>query len=282
MNIAQISLDDIIIFKNVRKEFDPNSEDINELAKSMQENGQKIEIRVYPSGNGKYILLAGHRRMAAARINGWSDIRAVIENPPENEIELITGQYNENEQRNNLSYLDKARVYERLKELGMSQHEIAAKFGKSDTEISLALAALRADPKLQKAIDDEEIKPSAVEPLLSQDLDTQAELADAAIKAKTVRKISSLVRAHKQKKAMSDVEVDEATEIPDDADPLELISLAELQEALEHAKSAAETPITHPDLIREARPTVEQLVKMAAVLKQYIDGTTWEDTADLV
>jgi hypothetical protein len=45
---------------------------------------------------------------------------------------------------------------------------------------------------------------------------------------------------------------------------------------------AEQTRIQHPELKRKVRPTVEELVKKAAVLKQYLDGATYDDTADLV
>jgi ParB/RepB/Spo0J family partition protein len=285
MEIKQIPLDNIIILKNVRSMEDhgTESDDITSLANSMMMNGQKVEIRVYPGGGkGMYILLAGQRRLLAARINGWETIRSIVEEPPVNEVELIIGQYNENEEREGMSYLDKAKTYARLKELGMSQHQIAEQFGKSDTEISLALATLRADPKLQKAIDDGQIKPSALEPLLSQPVEVQNELADAAIKAKTVRNVSKLVKAHQRKAAEYSTRKAQEVEIPEDADPLELLALDELKQAVEHAKAVEQARISHPELLRKARPTVEELLRTAASIKMFVDGNTWEDTIDLV
>ena len=295
MNIIEVPLAKLTSLGNVRSRVDTSDPQLLDLARSMQEDGQEVEIRIYPVRGGKYTISKGHRRYAAATINGWPTLRAVVIDPPADEAAHIISQYNENERRLGLTYLEKARTYARLKELGWKQKEIAVKFGISDSDVSLALATLRADPKLQKAVEEGRIKPSAIEPLLSQPLEVQAVLADAAINARTVREVSNLVKAHKRRGEIFESRRDEdmgdepfdlpefdESEQPDITDPLEELAIEEIEAALEHARQAAQTPILNPGLVRTARPKVEELLRTAASLKALLDGKPWDDTKDLL
>lgn len=206
----------------------------------MAENGQEIEIRIFPNGQkGKYFVKAGHRRIAAAKMLGWDSIRAVVETAPEDEAGLLLHQYIENALRENMSFLDTANVYGRLIELGWSQHEIAQKFGISDTEVSLTLSVLGMSPKLQEAVENGSIKPSALRPLASQPVDVQEELAEQVIRAKTVRKISALVSASKRKAETNSVvvEADVHQIVPSDIDPMELLVIEEAKDVLSKLRS---------------------------------------------
>jgi ParB/RepB/Spo0J family partition protein len=276
MEIISVRLDQLVSVGNIRHIQD--GPELDELVKSMAEGGQEVEIHVFPYENG-YAIKFGHRRVEAARRLGWETIRAVVDPVPPPD-ELILAQYTENQARENLRYLDKAGVYAALKDLGWSQRRIAQKFNVSDADVSLALAALRADPKLQQAINEGSLAPSAVEPLLSQPAEVQAALADAAIRAKTVRQVAALVKAYKNREDLAERETPVHTSA-DDVDPLEEMAVGGLREALEHLRLAEQARIQHPELVRQARPTVEQLLRTAQSLKKYLDGSGYDDLADL-
>lgn len=178
---------------NVRS-VDANDPAFAELVDSMATNGQMVEIRVY-QGQDCWVTVAGHRRVAAARALGWTHIRAVIEEQPAQDYVLIE-QYIENEHRQNMNLLEKARVYEHLRLLGMSQKDIATRLGKSPSEISVALSLLRAAPAVQDAVNSGKLSASAIEPLISLSQEDQECLLPAALEAKTVKKISALVKTH--------------------------------------------------------------------------------------
>jgi ParB family chromosome partitioning protein len=277
MNIQSLPISDIYSLGNIRQ----NTTGMDELVESMRTNGQEIEIRVYPDGHGRYILKAGHRRLQAATQLGWDTIRAVIEIAPENEVELLVSQFTENDVRSPMRYLEKANIYARMKELGHNQRAIARQFGLSDADVSLALSLLKASPKIQKAVNDGIITPSAAEPLLSQPVDVQEELADAAIQARTVRKVAALVHASKSKKESMTMELDNEQPVPEDADPMESVALEGLNEALANLRMVEQTKIKHPELVRQARPTVEELLRIAASLKVYLDHENWDILDDL-
>jgi ParB family transcriptional regulator, chromosome partitioning protein len=278
--IANIELDKLISIGNVRK-VDQDTQDIHELAETMGKDGQQVEIHAYPVGKGKYAIKFGHRRVAAARLLGWDTIRAIVDEPESSEDTLVH-QVRENDNRLGMSYIDKASVYQQFKdELGWSQAAIASRFGISQADVSLALAMLRADPKLQQAVEEGRIKPSAIEPLLSQPMEVQHELADRAIREKTVRKVSALVKANKQKAEIYKVTKDDESDIPEDIDPLEVMAMEEINEALRHLKLVEETAIKHPELKKKARPRVEELLRLAASLRNHLGLKQWDDLKDL-
>ncbi|MGI8534457.1 MAG: ParB/RepB/Spo0J family partition protein, partial [Candidatus Limnocylindrales bacterium] len=89
-----------------------DEETLNELAASIIEHGVLQPILVRPAEPGHYQLVAGERRWRAARIAGLDEIPALIEEIDDDtalEIAII-----ENLQREDLSPLDEAIMYERM------------------------------------------------------------------------------------------------------------------------------------------------------------------------
>lgn len=280
MTTLTIPLSRIISKGNIRELKDS---DVQDIVSSFREQGQEVPITVWETETGEYAIKFGHRRVRAASILGWSDIRAVVEDEPATAIDLFIGQFIENEDRKNLTYMEKARVYGMLKESGLTQVDIARMFGKSEVDVSCAIKTLKASPKLQKAVEDGLIKPSAIEPLLSQPMEVQEELADAALRAKTVRNITKLVKAHNRRAELtSEIATtygDDSTPlVPEDADPLEVITLEQLAaaaKALEDAvQSMAMFPVTHPELAWKANVSIASLLRQAESLKEFLETET--------
>jgi ParB family chromosome partitioning protein len=100
-----------------------------ELANSIREHGVLQPILVRPLGPNKYQLIAGERRWRASIGAGLSTIPALVENIDDDtalEISII-----ENLQREDLSVLDEATMYDRMiREHGYSVRKLAQKLGK--------------------------------------------------------------------------------------------------------------------------------------------------------
>ncbi len=62
--------------------------DMNSLEASIKEHGVREPISVYPK-NGKYIIISGHRRVAACRNLGATSIRAIIWNINDDEAKIM-------------------------------------------------------------------------------------------------------------------------------------------------------------------------------------------------
>ena len=110
-----------------RLAFDATS--LEELAASIREHGVLQPILVRPRGNNQYELIAGERRWRATKTAGLETIPALVEDIDDDtalEISII-----ENLQREDLSPLDEAAMYDRMvREHGYSVRKLAQKLGK--------------------------------------------------------------------------------------------------------------------------------------------------------
>jgi ParB/RepB/Spo0J family partition protein len=106
-----------------------DEETLSELSASIQEHGVLQPILVRPLGNNEYQLIAGERRWRASKTAGRTTIPALVEEIDDDtalEISII-----ENLQREDLSPLDEASMYDRMiREHGYSVRKLAQKLGK--------------------------------------------------------------------------------------------------------------------------------------------------------
>ena len=121
-----------------RKDFDDAK--IGELAASIREKGiiQPLVVRETDEG---YELIAGERRLRAAKIAGLSSVPAVIWGVPDAEaLELALI---ENIQRENLNPIEEAYAYHRLiEEFALTQEQMAQKVGRDRSTITNSLRLL--------------------------------------------------------------------------------------------------------------------------------------------
>jgi ParB family chromosome partitioning protein len=106
-----------------------DQETLDELTASIREHGVLQPILVRPLGGNRFQLVAGERRWRASKAAGLATIPALIEELDDDtalEISII-----ENLQREDLSPLDEAAMYERMiREHGYSVRRLAQKLGK--------------------------------------------------------------------------------------------------------------------------------------------------------
>ena len=124
-----------------------------ELAGSIAVHGvlQPIVVRVTPSGD--YELVAGERRLRAARQAGLTTIPAVVRDTPTDE--LLELALVENVQREDLNAIEEAQAYrELIDRAGLTHEEVAQRVGKSRVAISNALRLLDLAPETRAAIVD--------------------------------------------------------------------------------------------------------------------------------
>ena len=130
-----------------RQEF--NEEKINELTLSISKHGILSPILVRETGAGGYELIAGERRLRAAKKAGLENVPCLIDAAEDQtalELALI-----ENLQREDLNPIEEARGYDRLKkEFNLTQEGIAEVTGKARSSIANAIRLL----KLPKSIID--------------------------------------------------------------------------------------------------------------------------------
>ena len=134
-----------------RRRFD--EEETAELAASIALHGVLQPIVVRASADGGYELIAGERRLRAARIAGLSHIPALVrESTGGGPLELALV---ENVQRQDLNAIEQATAYrELIDRFGLSHEEVAHRVGKSRVAISNALRLLDLAAETRQAIAD--------------------------------------------------------------------------------------------------------------------------------
>lgn len=111
-----------------RLEMDPQA--LQELADSIRIEGLKNPISVFPKPDGRYEIIAGHRRYTACRMNGFVEVPAMIREADHNTIHIE--RFIENAQRSNLSPMEEALALTEFMEVsGLEPAEIAKRLGKS-------------------------------------------------------------------------------------------------------------------------------------------------------
>ena len=122
-----------------RRSFDETA--LRELADSIRAYGILQPLTVRDRG-GVYELVAGERRLRAARIAGLREVPCLIAEVGEEDAALLA--LIENLQRRDLDYMEEAAAIARLIRLyGLSQQQAAEKLGKSQPTIANKLRLLR-------------------------------------------------------------------------------------------------------------------------------------------
>lgn len=177
-----------------RLNIDPD--ELTSLAGSIEEHGVLQPIVVLPENTqGEFILIAGERRLRAARQAGLADIPAVVRDVDERqqlELALI-----ENLQRSDLNPLEAAEGYRQLiDDFELSHEEIAERIGKSRTAVTNTIRLLKLSAPVRSALQDGQISEGHARALLTL---SSAQAQSAALqtvlsRALNVRQTEALVR----------------------------------------------------------------------------------------
>lgn len=175
--VQEISVDEIQANRyQPRQDFDEAA--LGDLEESIRSYGvlQPILVRKLPQ-NG-YELIAGERRLRAARQANIQNIPAIVREFNDaqiSEIALI-----ENIQREDLNVLEEARAYERLmKEFQYTQETVAKNLGRSRSHIANTLRLLKLAPKVQEYVANGSLSMGQARPLLAlENQEQQCEAAD--------------------------------------------------------------------------------------------------------
>lgn len=137
-----------------RQQFDEES--LQELVASIKQKGILTPVTVWDK-DGEYILIAGERRLRAAKIAGLTDIPAyVIE--VKDDAELMEMALIENIQRENLNAIEEAEAFAVLNsKFGLTQESVAKAVGKKRVTVANSLRLLKLPSDIKKSIKNGEI-----------------------------------------------------------------------------------------------------------------------------
>jgi len=129
-----------------------DNEELQDLANSILEHGIIQPLIVIPANDqDEYVLIAGERRLRAAKIAGLQTVPVIYRQATEQEhLELALI---ENVQRANLSPLETADAYQQLSsEFNLSHDEIAKRVGKSRVSVTNTIRLLKLPEKVKVAL----------------------------------------------------------------------------------------------------------------------------------
>jgi ParB family chromosome partitioning protein len=136
--------------KQPRSTFD--QEELAELADSIREHGviQPLVVAKAPQP-GQYLLIAGERRLQAARLAGLVKVPAIVRDVTDQEFLLLA--LVENVQRADLSPLETAEAYKHLQdEFNFTQEQVAVRVGKSRVTVTNTLSLLDLSMAVKSAL----------------------------------------------------------------------------------------------------------------------------------
>ena len=190
--IKEISISDIVPNPDQpRKEFDPQT--LRDLADSLLVHGLLQPILVRPFGD-QYTIIAGERRLRAAKIAGFTKIAVIVQQCTEQEMAeraLI-----ENIQRADLSPIEEGMAYARLiEDYGMTQELVAQRVGKARTTVANLLRVILLPEAVLDLLRDATISLGHGKVLLGiKDTSLQVLIAQKAAKDQlTVRETEELI-----------------------------------------------------------------------------------------
>jgi len=132
---------------------------LQELAASIKNHGilqplvvEKFEQETESGVAVRYHLLAGERRLRAAKLVGLKQVPVVIRKASDDRTRLLLGLI-ENVQREDLNAVERAEAYKRLQEdFTLTQEEIAERIGKSRESIANTMRLLNLDDDTKQAV----------------------------------------------------------------------------------------------------------------------------------
>lgn len=192
-----------------------DQDNLSELAASIREHGILQPLIVtHDSITGMYTLIAGERRLRAAKIAGLEKVPVIIRTASDQErLELALI---ENVQRADLVPLETAQAYRQLAdEFNLSHDEIAARVGKSRVSVTNTLRLLKLPQPVQDALSSQTISEGHARALLGLATE-KSQLAVLQIILKNelnVRQTEELVRKYTGQKPEKTPEKEEDPEI---------------------------------------------------------------------
>lgn len=168
---------------------------LQELAESIRANGVLQPVLVRQTGAGQWELVAGERRLRAAKLAGLTEVPAVareLSDAQSFELAIV-----ENVQRQDLHPLERARAYQHyLERFGGTVENLAGRLGESRANVSNYLRILKLQPEIVDMLSVGELAMGQARALAGVD-NPQRQLALARLAVRrnlSVRQVEELVK----------------------------------------------------------------------------------------
>jgi len=193
-SVAMIPIDDI-----EANPFQPRTDfdraELADLAMSIQHQGIIQPVTLRKLGNDRFQLIAGERRLKAARVAGLTEIPAYIR--VANDEQMLEMALVENLQREDLNPIEVGVSFQRLlEECQIRQEELSQRIGKDRSTISNYIRLLKLPAEIQIAIREKKITMGHARALITLESTSLQIRIFKQILAKnlSVREVESLAR----------------------------------------------------------------------------------------
>ena len=214
-----------------RQDFDPKA--LNELAESIKTYGVLQPVIVRKIEEKNFELIAGERRLRAAKLINLEKIPAIIREYTDlqaSEIAII-----ENVQRQNLNAIEEAQAYQRLiEEFGYTQEKIAKKIGLSRSQVANTIRLLKLAPQIRELVSQGKLSTGQVRPLLSlESEELQLKAAEMVLEENlTAKAVEVFMREFKKLKLENISEVETVPEVEE--------KISEVEENISEVETVSE------------------------------------------
>lgn len=180
VQVVKVSTDKI--FPNPyqpRKTFEDDA--LADLSASIAQYGVLQPLLVAPAEDGRYLLIAGERRLRASRMANVKEVPVIVSEYTTQQIAEIA--LIENLQREDLHFIEEAEGYEQLMaQFHLTQEAMAARVGKKQSTIANKLRLLRLSSNVRKIISDADLSERHARALLKiDDEDKQIDILNTVI-----------------------------------------------------------------------------------------------------
>ncbi|MCD4829484.1 MAG: ParB/RepB/Spo0J family partition protein [Candidatus Cloacimonetes bacterium] len=176
-----------------RKHFDAAK--LEELAQSLRENGMIQPIIVTRNDNSRYELIAGERRLEAAKLAGFAEVPVIVRSVSRRQ--QLQFAIIENIQREDLNPVEEAHAYQQLhEEFSLTHAEISDIVGKDRATVSNSLRLLKLQPAVLDMLLQGVITPGHARAVLqAPETEREAFARHIAARRLSVRKAELLVKS---------------------------------------------------------------------------------------
>jgi ParB family transcriptional regulator, chromosome partitioning protein len=198
-----------------RSRFDEKA--LEELASSIKQVGIVQPLTLREAANGRYQLIAGERRLRAARIAGLTHVPAFIRTADDQamlELALV-----ENIQREDLDAVEVAISYQRLmEECKLTQEQMSDRVGKERSTVANYLRLLKLPAEIQLGIKNKHLTMGHARTLINiEDPKKQIKIYYSIIDGDlSVRSAEELVRSLNSEKLKDPAKVEKKKKLNDD------------------------------------------------------------------
>lgn len=196
---AELLIESIFVNPHQPRRVFKDSE-LQSLAASIKTDGVIQPVTVTKTSTpGKYMLIAGERRLRASKLAGQTKIPAIIREPMSEQDQLRVALI-ENIQRQDLNVVEEAEAYHSLiNDFGLTQEQCADKVGKERSTVANILRILQLPREVQDDLVESRLSMGHGRALLAlEDKKAILRARDIVIKkAMNVRQTEQLCKAHK-------------------------------------------------------------------------------------